>query len=242
MSDESELVEHLKALSVPITGSVVRDVLNAERFFVFVEVERNSKNLQSPSNKELGESRKTLNDLGYSIEYILVDGRSRDLESGLRATLLHTFGNDLRNVFLSTRANRATVWLDQKRKIDDETLSSLQRKSAVFLEQVGLVLESVMNQADQNLPSKLVCLKLLRLSAPQDPENFANIVRRHNFIVPSTDWMGRRLDSIRKSGEIVRRSDGKYALTLSCLRTLGTKRNRSSPDVERLLALARGKY
>ena len=57
--------------------------------------------------------------------------------------------------------------------------------------------------------------------------------------MPSEGWMAHMADSLRKSGLVVRLKSGKYALSLAGLMALGSAKNAKSPDISRLLDLAR---
>src|SRR3569833_3201065 len=103
---------------IPVSGSVARDGISQNRFYVFVPVSRNSENLQQPSNKLLHTIREELLQNGVEIEYILTDETNQDVEVSVRASILHSFGNIVRNSFLTNDERKATVWLDLKKDIN----------------------------------------------------------------------------------------------------------------------------
>lgn len=241
MLDQSEVMNFLSALEIPVHGALVQDAAQDGRLYVFVTVTRNSENRQVPSNAALQGAKEQLGLLGAKVDFVLIDGQQRDIETGLRATLLHSFPNEIRNSFLSLVKNNATVWLDAKRELETGTLTEIKEKIKVFLDQFEMVLESLDTTSGQNLPSKTVILRAIRQLSPVSVESLAGHLTGRDFSVPSRDWMVRRLDAIRKSGLIVRLHSGLYTLSLNGLRLLGTAKNRSSPDISRLLALAFGR-
>lgn len=208
-------------------------------FNVFVEVQRSPLNKQMPSNFELNNIRDQLSARGVTIDFLLLDGRMYDIEAGIRATLLHSFGSVLRNAFLSATGRKASLWLDPKKEFDSEIQNRIREKSELFLAEVGFQLQGIASTADQNLPTKTVILKAIRLNAPILLETLGELLRANEFSVPSADWLARKLDALRKSRNVIRLSDGKYALTYESIIALGSAKGASSPDVRRLLALNR---
>ena len=105
---------------------------------------------------------------------------------------------------------------------------------------VGLKLGVVSLTTDEVLPSKLAILTIIRAEAPVAPQRILELLSAKGLSVPSMDWLSRQLDAYRKSGDVVRLATGSMALTKKALHVLGTKKNRASPDISRLLAMARG--
>jgi hypothetical protein len=239
MLDEREIDQFLRAHDLRGSGYIARDGSDGIHFYVFIEVSRNSKNHQVPSNKKLDELREGLAVLGTRIEFILTDIKKQDIEKGVRASLLHTFGTLLRNSFLSTNGKKAHVWVEPKKDISEIEFAKIKEKTVVTLSLYGLVLETLRLTKDDKLPSKTACIKTLRGIAPANLERIASCLREQTFTVPSTEWLARVFDSLRKTGFVVRLTSGKYALSLVGLKALGTAKNARSPDLARLLDLAR---
>ena len=125
MPSEHDVLRSLREHGISHSGSVVRDAETEHAFFVFVEVVRNEENRQVPSNRKLDEVRQSLSAQGVTVNFLLSNPIARDIEAGLRATLLHAFGNDIRNAFLSVEKDAAVVWLDTKRDLLDQTKKSV---------------------------------------------------------------------------------------------------------------------
>lgn len=240
MTDSSTILARLEELGIPVIGSLVKDAASSGYLYVFVEVIRNADNRQVPSNQALERAKDGLAELGIVIDFVLIDGQLRDAEAGLRATMLHSFGYLVRNVFLSTEGGSANVWLDPKADIDQKTLGAMKEKAEVFLREVGLDLRGINSTTAEKLPSKTACLRAIRELSPVTPARLAEFLREKGFVVPSADWMARRLDVLRKAGVVTWLQGGRYALSVAGLINLGTAKNATSPDVKRLLALAFG--
>jgi hypothetical protein len=241
MLDQAHISRMLEALEIPIAGAIIEPSAAGENFFVFVAVTRDSENRQVPSNRKLHEARQALSVLGATVEFLLTDAQTQDIEAGLRATLLHSFGEDVRNIFLSTENNVAHAWVDPKRALDSAAIAAMQEKARIFLKEFDIPLGSLNTTTGETLPSALACLRVMRQLAPVTASALKDELMRRGFTVPSADWLARRLDALRRGGKIVRLEPGQYALSLRALQELGTIKGRSSPDIARLLALARAR-
>ena len=238
MSDAREIEGYLRAAEIPVSGSAIRGVEGSNFYYVFVEVRRDVRRRQVPTNSHLKAVKERLKEKGYLVDFLLKDATMRDVEAGLRATLLYSFGESLRNSFLSSRAKEAFVWVVPKRQLTDTELGEIGGKARLFLDEVGLTLAEITTTSGENLPSKTRCIAMLRQVAPATSAELAGLLREADFVVPSDDWMTRRLDVLRKAGLVVRMKSGRYALSLRSLKGLGTVKGHSSADLSRLLALA----
>lgn len=239
MSNGSVIAEALAAEGITLANAIVSDEQPDSNSFVFVEVVRNSDNHQIPSNMKLREIQKVLLLRDIRIEFVLIDGTTRDIEIGARASLLHAFGKKIRNVFLTVEHRQASLWLVLKQKLSDEDLAAINLRLSLYLNSFELNLVATKITAFENLPTKTAILKRIRLKAPVALDALVNHFNEQNFVVPSGHWFSHQLDSLRKDGAIVRLKSGNYAMSLRSLQTLGTSKNRRSPDIARLLDLAR---
>ncbi|WP_186123274.1 hypothetical protein [Burkholderia gladioli] len=239
MSDKEQVSRVLAAMDIPVAGAIIEPSSAGDDFFVFVAVGRDSENRQIPSNRKLHEAKRTLANVGASVEFLLTDAKTQDIEAGLRATLLHAFGEEIRNVFLSTDGRSAHAWVDPKKALGASAVEAMKKKAAVFLMEFDLSLDSLSTTTGENLPSAFACLSVLRLKAPMTAPELMEELLRRKFTVPSQAWLGHRLDSLRRNGKILRLESGQYVLSMLTLQELGTTKRRNSPDISRMLALAR---
>lgn len=235
---QAYLLTSLTELGITVVGSIVEDSDRSKSFFVRVAVSRDSDNLQRPSNRRLNELKASFASEGVRVEFLLHDLQGQDIEAGLRATLLYAFPNTVRNAFLSIQDRQAQVWIEPKHSLSTEEVRAIEQKAGDYLEGVGINVYKLVSVGNENLPGNLACLKLLRQLAPVSVAGLKEKLEI-NFSVPSEDWLKRRLDALRKAGKVVWIGDGTYACTLDALRGLGSERGARSPDVSRLLALAR---
>ncbi len=238
MLSEDDLRNFLNEMRIPLAGKVISS-FETDVSFVFVCVTRDNENRQQPSNLVLYEAKAKLAELGSMVEFLIVDADSQEIEAGLRATLRHTFDKEIRNSFLSWERKKAKVWIEPKSVFDEKVFRAIRDKALVYLEQFEIELDSIVRTTSENLPTVFACLYRIRQLAPVTEQALETDLISRRFSIPSRDWLRRRLDSMRRSGRIVRLLDGSYALTLASLRALGTIKGRGSPDITRMLALAR---
>jgi hypothetical protein len=241
MSDISTIYSTLIESGIEISGEISSDPFAEDTYFVFVPTWRDKRNRQVPSNALLSSAITKLAASGITLRFLLTDKMEGDIEAGLRATLLHEFGGLIRNVFLTISGKAAHIWLDQKRDISETEKSALRLRAGRFLSTFSIDAQSIQSLTSGRIPSVSATLKLLRLFAPISQQRLAEEFVKRGFELPSENWLSRRLDSLRKSGDIVRTSDELYALTLSGIKRLGSSKNKQSPDVVRVLALAAGR-
>ena len=240
MPDYQDILTLLKRMDIPIAGSIVEDIDTPQHLFVHVTIARSPENKQIPSNGKLNEARRCLTEKGITIEFLLTDNQHQDIEAGLRATVLHAFGNDIRNAFMSVVKNEAQVWLEPKRTLDKKMSDAIHKKLKTYLKEFfGIELGSLVMTSDANLPSNLAVLRAVRYLAPVDRPCLLRELVNRGFTVPSMDWLRRRLDAMRRKDQIVRLEGDRYAVSLKNIRSLGTVKGRESPDIARLLALAK---
>jgi hypothetical protein len=229
----------LAEVGVDTAGSIIEDNVNENHYFVYVSVTRDAENKQSPSNRQLRKAQDLIEPQGLTVEFLLSDAASHNIEGGLRATILHAFGGEIRNVFLSVDNRKAFIWLDQKKELDEDILIEVERKIRLYLDALDVEFGALLTTSNGNLPGKLACLNAIRQLAPVSPADLQAELIRRDFKVPSEDWLMRRLDLLRKSRQVIRLSNAKYVLSQVTLANLGTSRSRNSPDVSKMLALAR---
>jgi hypothetical protein len=238
--DKQILIESkLKENGIIHSGRIAEDIFDDKHFYVFIDVQRNSENLQVPSNKKLNDIKNEIALLGVNAEFILTDATKRSIEDGLRASMLHSFPEAIRNSFLTISGTKAQVWLVPKVAVTDDLIKDINQKIGIYLNVFDIEDFSVELTSAANLPSKIVCLTVIRNRSPANLADIVAILRGRHFTVPSEDWMSRMLDVLRRNGMIIRSKRGLYSLSLAGLKALGTSKGRRSPDIERILALAR---
>jgi len=239
MSEIEQVTTTLLSKGIPVLGKIIQNPSTAHGYFAQVQLTRSPDGTKSPSGRALALARSSLLDLGYAIDFILIDEGSRNIEESLRASLLSSFPDNVRNSFFSPDENGPQAWIEFKKQPDTEVLPRLKEHLSKFAELFSLPGLSMTQFGEANTATKTEVLAILRQLAPADVSTLAGKLADQGFSIPSLDWVNRCLDSMRKSNLVLRRRDGCYVLTMEALRRLGTRKDRRSPDVRRLLALAR---
>ncbi|SNB78021.1 MULTISPECIES: hypothetical protein [unclassified Agrobacterium] len=239
MFDEKNIQYFLGERGIIAAGRIAKDAFKANRFVVFVDVTRDKENRQVPSNKLLNDIREQILKEGVTIEFVLTDATQQDIEAGYRASILHSFGEFVRNAFLTIDGKNVVAWIAPKVKIQTDVLPKIEDRTKLFLSNYELELSALEFTSDANLPGKFACLQVARLKSPFTVADLTQALLQKGFTIPSENWTTRILDNLRKSGFVIRQKSGRYVVTLSGLKALGTQKNRRSPDIGRVLALAR---
>lgn len=239
MSDIDAIREDLRLQEIQLDGDVVPDAEGLRRYFAPVSVTRNRNNRQTPSNRRLIDIKTRFREQGIFVTFILRDAVAQDLETGLRATLLHSHTDHIRNVFLSVDGEVAHVWFEPKRDLSQAQYANIAKRSEDFLRLSDLTIASLSSMSDASLPTHLACMGAIRVLAPASLVAITAYLSQKGFTIPSEHWLTRRLDAVRRGSKVVRLGSGLYTLSAQGLQVLGTTKTRSSPDITRMLALAK---
>jgi hypothetical protein len=195
---------------------------------------------ESAVHQKLKTLKNILHDQDINLNFLVIHESNLDIEVGIRASLITSFPDHVRNVFLSSTGEAATVWIDQKVSLSKEQSAAIGVHVQKIAELHGIKKCNIGWIREGNVATKLELLASIRLLAPVDCAKLMEYLKSLHFDVPSEDWVNRKFDLLRKEGFLVRRADRRYVLTIQALKSLGTQKNRNSPDLRRLLALARG--
>lgn len=235
-----EILGALNANGISLAGRIVEMPNVAQGVFIPILMHRISDGTMKPAKSALMAAKQQIEGLNYLPEFIFVNERSEEAEHSLRSSLLVSFPDLVRNVFLSVEASASNIWVELKKAASEEERQRLNDHVDRSIDLFKLPSASVLSLADIALPTRMELLSLIRTLAPVDCETLNGALQQRGFTIPSMDWINRQFDLLRKTGFVVRRHDRLYTLTLNALKRLGTGKSRRSPDVVRLLALAKG--
>lgn len=237
--DLDEIRREIAKFNLPLAGSVVPSPTVENCVLVSIYTIRDDRGRRSPSGKTLSELRGVIASYGADVEYLLIDEALSELEDGCRTSLVNSFPDIVRNSYTTVLDGVANVWVEKKRDISIEENTKI-RELVDNISRVYKLRGAILRvTSDFRIATPTEFLRALRKIAPADCEDLDKELRTRNFSVPSLQWVNHRLDMLRKQGLIVRIAAGHYALTAVALQKLGTVKSRQSPDVIRLLALAR---
>ena len=125
-------------------------------------------------------------------------------------------------------------------ELEPDELEELKNHANQVCELFNLPTARVIPLSALNLPTKFEMLRLIRRLSPVNCDRLKTALEEQNYDVPSLEWINKQFDLLRKNRLVIRLTDRTYALTAEGLHRMGTVKGRSSPDIARLLALARG--
>lgn len=93
-----------------------------------------------------------------------------------------------------------------------------------------------------DIPSKFQLLRILFEAAPVISQNLFSILEDKKLRVPSLNWLKRELESLARDGLVLWQANSGYVLTEKGMMKIPNIVSKSSPDIRRVLALARKKW
>jgi len=229
----------LEEEQLTLIGDVIVADGEASDSFAYIKLTRDYKGHRTPKQRHINNAKERLKTCGLFVTLIYIEPEKQNIEEDLRLTLIQEGGELVRNVFFKSKSRGAEIWIMPKTK------KALDKKEKIFE-----IIERTMSKHDvrdwiikyaseENVPTKTAILTLIRKISPVGVETLFSDLTKIGFDVPNEEFLMRTLDNLRKSNLVIRRSDGLYALSLLALRHMGTSKNSRSPDVSRLLDLAR---
>jgi hypothetical protein len=239
MHEKQIIEELLTAKGVTLAGPIISDQDATVTFFAFVNVSLDNEGRRVPSAFTLNRVSSEAKEANIHVSFVLIDGDRDDLDSSLKTMLFGKFPDFVRNSFATFEQNKADVWIEPRRAITDALRTDLGKAIGDFLSFLSIELKSINITRAENVPTPTAILRAIRTISPNSVTEIARVLKQKGFAVPNDVWMNHALDKQRKSGKILRKKNGQYVLTLEGLTSMGTRKNRASPDVARALALAR---
>lgn len=224
---------------LPLAGEIVPNPTNENGLLIPVYVTKDASGRQRPSGKVLAELRAALAEFALQPEFLLINRASEQMEEGLRASLISTFPSLVRTSYLSVAGGVAHVWVEKKKEPSERDVQGMAEHVTRYAKLFKVERAELRFTSDFDLATPTEVLRAIRRLAPANCEQVCQELEERGFDVPSPQWVNHRFDLLRKGELVVRMPDRTYALTSKALHQLGTVKSKRSPDVSRLLALAR---
>lgn len=176
---------------------------------------------------------------GRQVKIVEPNPSGVQIESFLSASIKARLPDLNLDLTVAAGHGQAAIWVGLPVTALAESKDAVSDAIRRFLSQLGIEDQIITFKAEKNHPSPTACLRVLRRYAPCGPEALTELLQLPGFDTLTLPEVRRLLDTARRKGQVIRREDGKYILTLQCLMDLGSSRNRFSPDVSRALALRR---
>ena len=206
---------------------------------VHIEARIDRRGRQIPSNYMIATAEKAAIDAHGVIVVVVSRGDIDDVLLSIKSMLMRRYLDIVRNVYCHIEGSGVTVWVEPKASLSYEQVGDLTEEVEAVIGSFDLKLKAVISISDVRLPNDSVILSMIRQAAPVGADDVVTVMTGRGFELPEDDWLTRRLDRLRKRGLVVRLKDGRYVLTRRGLLALGSGKNRSSPDIGRILDLAR---
>lgn len=242
MPNNFDLRSFLEGRRIRVAGEIAHESGSDPKAIVLVRVKRDLLDRHDPNNKFFNGIQAELAEMGHAVDFILIDESLLDTEQSVRATLLHAFEAEVRNVFLTSKSGAAVVWIDPKVDLSAKVLAKIRLKTAAALSPFGLTLAEMHSIQEATLASRMACLRIIRQIAPATQASISAQLQTAGFTIPSEDWLAERLTALTLEERLVRRANESFALTAGAIRDLGNSKGKRSPDLSRLLALAKGRH
>lgn len=240
MEVPNSVTDVLARAGLVVPGEIVRIPTSENGIFIPIELTRGPDGRQRPTEAVLSDVRAKLALLGFDAEFLLIDELSIAAEESLRASLNTKFGALVREVYLSVERTKSNIWLATHTPPDPDELDEITNHAAQVCELFNLPSARIVSLGALNTPTKIEILRVIRRMSPINCDGLKAALEAKNYDVPSLEWINKQFDLLRKNGLLVRMHNRTYALTAEGLDKMGTLKGRSSPDIDRLLALARG--
>lgn len=237
MPNVTALEELLVNRGLSIVGPVIMTDESDPISLVFVKAHFDNKGRRVPSSYFLNRIAGEALNLGFRVQFVIIEGERNDLDSSLKSMLLGKFPNLVRNSFASFNRNEANVWIEPKRSLPEIDRQAIKESINQFLDLFKIVPKTIGITQSENLPTLTAILKVLRIVAPCSSTTLASRLIERKFIIPNDVWLSHALDKLRKTKLLIRNRKGDYLLSLHGLAVLGTEKSRRSPDIVRALAL-----
>lgn len=229
----------VEGFNLPLAGEVLLNPTVENGVLISIYSTRDPQGRRTPSGKVLAQLREAIAGAGATAEYLLIDEAAQQLEEGVKASLLNSFPSLVRNSYLSVSDGVAQVWIEKKKDLGVDDRARLTEHIRTYARLFNLRGATLHVMSDFALATPTEVLRAIRKLAPASCEQACRELEGRGFKVPSLQWVNHRVDLLRKGGLVVRMADGTYSLTWKALHQLGTVKDKRSPDIGRLLALAR---
>jgi hypothetical protein len=233
------IADLLSKNKVARSGPIIEDHSLDSTFFAFVSTQEPDGGKKPTSAYKLNQIAATAEEHGIKLSFVVVDGGDHDLDRSVKTMLFGKFPDRIRNSFTTANKSRTEIWVEPKKALPDQEILDVREAISEFLGFLGIEKPSIHITQQENIPTSTAILRTLRTLAPCSLDVLATDLRSKGFAVPNEVWMQHAMERLRKAGNVVRRQDGQYFLSLTALSALGTEKNRRSPDIKRALALGK---
>ena len=239
MSEIDYINAQLVEAGVVLSGPAIESPIEENKYHVFIDGRLNDKLSENALKSVLSKLRADLAAKGRVLEFVISGRDYSDIELVVKSIAERTVSGVIENCLVEFSGSSFTIWLVPNRPLLDIEISSIEERIRAYMDSFDLKLLAVYSTITDHLPSKYALLSFIRIKSPVRVEDLSSGMTEKGFSIPTVEWLSKNLDNLRKAGLVLRLKSGRYALTLSALKALGSAKNASSPDIARMLDLAR---
>jgi hypothetical protein len=239
MSRNQDILTVFKKNGVKIVGDLVEDPDTDKGFLAFVRQSLDKSGAIQPSSRKLSIVVSEIAKLDASVKFVFLDEQALSVDAAIKRFIEETYSEHIASVVSSIDKGTVYVWLQESEQLDQTERDEVVASTCKLVRFLGLSEAKVFFGSILSLPSRSALLGTIRKHSPLTKEELVTRLQELKFDSPPETWLDNVLDLSRKHGFLYRRPDKKFILTLKGLNELGSRRNRSSPDVSRALAIAR---
>ncbi|AQL21996.1 hypothetical protein BBD64_17190 [Klebsiella variicola] len=164
-----------------------------------------------------------------------------DIEAGLKALAKANFkGKKIIDLDVSFEdVKNASVYIFSM-NMSDEDKEKWGLLAGDYFSSLNIKLNALMYEQKNNPePTLMIMLRTMKILYPCDLPTMKKALEDKEYHIESSDWLNKKLDSLRKKNLIIRDREGTYRMTYLGLELVPVTRSKQSSDVDRILYLAK---
>ncbi|MEO9900367.1 helix-turn-helix domain-containing protein [Nisaea sp.] len=189
------------------------------------------------TKKDLQNLSVDLKKIGKTPVFLEINSDDKSLNDIASNIVRKFFNKYIKSYYLSRSKSIVNVWIVPKKTLFLVEKEEIENRFSGAIEMIGYK-PKIQFVAEPYEISEFDVIGMLRKLAPCSFDQLISALSKIDSGV-SKKPLSRILDRLRKRKLILRKENKEYALTLTGLKTLGTRKDGKSPDIIRMLELAR---
>ena len=198
------------------------------------------------SSRQLGVIKRNIEEkFDKPTEAILTESENHiETEEGIRHILNKKYNDQISSIRLSfENKDHVNIWIVVA-DFDEELHANISEHLRNVLTEVSLSVGSIFyTNADSKMPSPAFLLRTIKIHQPINLSKMLELLNKDDFYAPiHSQWLNRKLDSLRRKGYLQRGCDKCYTLTAEGIIRVPVEIGDPSSDIERALAFKEKKW
>ncbi|WP_306258658.1 hypothetical protein [Pararhizobium sp. IMCC21322] len=239
MFNSTDVFNELISKGLKPVGRVVENPDKENSFLVFLRTSYDNDGRPHLSKRLISSIVGNFERENITLIITFLDEKALELDAAVTAMLSSKFPEAVVNSIVSLENGEGLVSIDLSDQALDTDTVTIEQTIREFLGFLGVEKLEFIFSTPLPLSTVTACIGMVRKHAPITAEDLTQKLVDAGFAKPSATWLNSTLDRWRKDGFLHRRTDKRFILTLAGLKHVGTRRNRTSPDISRALAIGR---